>query len=131
MVEDDMARRVAGAVADVEGQLADRHRVAVDQVAVRLERLAVDSVALAILLQPGDPEQVVFVRPFDRHAQLLGEDAGLAAMVDMAVGQQDLLDRDAVLGGAAFSRRGRRPDRRRRRASSRCTTAGCNSAAAE
>ena len=34
MVEDDMARRVAGAMADVEDQLADRDRVTIDQVAV-------------------------------------------------------------------------------------------------
>ena len=44
-----------------------------------------------------DPEAILFVRPFDRHAELLGENAGAAAMVDMAVGQQDLLDRHARL----------------------------------
>ena len=52
-----MAGRVAGAMADVEGQLADRHRVAVDQPAVGLERLAGDAVARAVLLEPGDPEE--------------------------------------------------------------------------
>ena len=51
----------------------------------------------AVLGEPVDPEAVVLVRPFDRDAELLGEDAGLAAMVDMAVGQQDLLDRHAGL----------------------------------
>ena len=51
----------------------------------------------AVLGQPLDPEAVVLVRAFDRHAKLFGEDAGRAAMVDMAVGQQDLLDRDAGL----------------------------------
>ena len=37
MMEDDMARRVAGAVADGEFQLADGHRVAVGQPAIRGE----------------------------------------------------------------------------------------------
>ena len=40
MVEDDVAGRVAGAVADVEGELADRRLVAVDEPARRLERAA-------------------------------------------------------------------------------------------
>ncbi len=56
MMEDNMAGRVAGAMADLEAELADRHRVAIDQIAVRLKRLAVDPVTLAIILQPGDPE---------------------------------------------------------------------------
>ena len=51
----------------------------------------------AVLGEPLDPEAVVLVRALDRHAELLGENAGAAAMVDMAVGQQDLLDRDARL----------------------------------
>ena len=38
MVEDDMAGRVAGAMIDVEGQLADRHLIAIDQPAVGFER---------------------------------------------------------------------------------------------
>src|SRR3546814_18394125 len=36
---------------------------------------------------------------FDRHAQVAGEDARLAAMVDMAVGNEDLLYGDAMLLG--------------------------------
>ena len=97
MVEDDMAGRVAGAMIDVEGQLADRRRVAVDQPAVAFERLAGDPVGAAVILEPRDPEAVVLVRPLDLHAELVGEDLGRSAMVDMAVGQQDLLDRHLVL----------------------------------
>ena len=131
MVEDDVAGRVAGAVADLEGQLADGHRVAVDQPAVGLERLAGDAVARAVLVEPGDPEAVVLVRALDRHAELRGEHAGLAAMVDVAVGQQDLLDRHPGLRG-----RGLEPvevaagidERAAHRR--RCTTAACNSAGA-
>ena len=130
VVEDDVARGVAGAVADVEGQLADGRGVAVDQPAVGLERLADDAVARAILGEAVDPEAVVLVRALDRHAELGGEDPGRAAMVDMAVGEEDLLDRHAVLGD-----RGLEPvdvaagidERAAHRL--RCTTAGCNSAA--
>ena len=41
-----MARRMAGAVADVEGQPADRHFVAIDQVAIGREWLAVYPIAM-------------------------------------------------------------------------------------
>ena len=97
MVEDDMARRVAGAVADVEGQVADRHRIAVDQPAVGHERLAGHAIFGAIFGQAVDPEQIVDVRALDLEAELGGEDAGRSAMVDMAVGKQDFLERHAVL----------------------------------
>jgi hypothetical protein len=131
MVEDDMAGRVAGAMATSKRQLADRHLVAVDQPAVGFERLAGDAVARAVLGEPGDPEAVVLVRALDLHAQLVGEDPGRSAMVDMAVGEQDLLDRHARLPSPPPSAgRGRRRDRRRRRASSWCTRSGSNSAAA-
>src|SRR3546814_17159650 len=45
--KDDMPRRVPRTVDDVEGQRADRHRVAVVQPAVRLERLAAHPEACA------------------------------------------------------------------------------------
>src|SRR4030095_13377967 len=71
MVEHDMARRVARAMADVEGQVADRDSVAVDQIAVGLKWLAFYAVAMAVILQPGDPKQILLMRPFDRHSQFL------------------------------------------------------------
>src|SRR6185503_7185442 len=97
MVEDDMARRVAGTVPNVERELADSDLIAVDQPARRLERAADHSVARTVLAEPLDPETVVLVRALDRDAELLREDSGAAAMVDMAVGEQDLLDRHAGL----------------------------------
>src|SRR5688500_8482683 len=97
VMEDDMAGRVAGAVADVEGEVADGHLVAVDKIAVGFERPALDAIFPPVLLQPVDPEEIVLVRAFDRHAELLGKYTGLAAMVDMAVGEQDLLDHHAGL----------------------------------
>ena len=102
MVEHDMARRVAGAVIDVEGQLPHGHLVAVRQPARRLEHRAADAIGAPVLVEPGDPEPVRLVRPLQRHAQLLGELARRAAMIDMAVRHQDLLDGHALLprGGA-------------------------------
>src|SRR6185369_4177954 len=97
MVEDDMARRVAGAVADVQRQLADGHLVSVDKPAGGRERPTGDAVILAVLVQPSDPEDVVLVRAFDLDVQFLRENPGAAAMVDVAVRQQDLLDRHADL----------------------------------
>ena len=97
MVEDDMAGRMAGAMIDVQGELADRHLIAVMQPAIGLEALPRHVPALAILRQPVDPEPVILVRPLDRHAQVVGQHARLAAMVDMAMGDEQLFDRDAML----------------------------------
>ena len=91
-----MAGRVAGAVADVEGQLTNRRRVAVLEPAVGLEWLALDPPALSVVLEPRNPEAVGLVRAFDWDAEFLRQDAGRPAMVDVPVGQQDLLDRDAL-----------------------------------
>ena len=97
MVEDDVAGRVAGAVADVEGELADARLVAVDEPARGFERLAGDAVFGTVLVKPLDPVDVGFVRSLDRHAELFRQDAGAPAMVDMAMRQQDLLDRHTGL----------------------------------
>ena len=51
----------------------------------------------AVLGEAVDPEAVVLVRALDRHAELGGEDPGRSAMVDVAVGEEDLLDRHAML----------------------------------
>ena len=42
-----------------------------------------------------DPEAFLALRAFDRHAEALRQFAGAAGMVDVAVGEQDLLDPDA------------------------------------
>ncbi len=44
-----------------------------------------------------DPEFVIRVRPFDRHAQPFGEHAGQPAMIDMAMGDEQFLDGHAML----------------------------------
>src|SRR5207244_2077745 len=95
------ARRMPGAMADIEGEVADGHAVTVHEPTRRLEGATGDSVFRSVFRETVDPETVLFMGPFDRHGELLGENAGAAAMVDMAVGEQDLVDRYARL----FSRR--------------------------
>src|SRR3546814_11989891 len=68
------------------------------QPARRLERLAIDAVTRAVIVEPRDPEPVVLVRSFDRQAQLLGENARLPAIVDMPVSAENLLQRHPGLG---------------------------------
>src|SRR3546814_15349647 len=71
VVKDDMPRRVPRTVDDVEGQRADRHRVAVVQPAVRLERLAAHPEACAVLAAPPHPKAVGPARSLDRPPALL------------------------------------------------------------
>src|SRR3546814_1338672 len=97
MVEHDMAGRVAGAVDHIQHQFAHRHTVAVLKPAVRLERPSGDSVTAPVIGQPRDPEAVRLMRAFDRHAQFFGKDSGRAAMIDMAMGDENLLYRHAML----------------------------------
>ena len=113
--EHDMARRVAGAVHDVEGEVAEAHRLAVAQPAVGHERLVDREVVLgARVRQALDQEQVVLVRALDLDAVMLGHGAGGRGVVDMAVGQQHLGDLDALLvDRLPAACRSRRRDRRR------------------
>src|SRR3546814_18459436 len=92
-----MARGGPRTMDDSEGQVADRHRIAVVQPAVGFERLTAHPEAGTVLAQPLVPETVVLVRPLDRHAKLLREHARLHAMVKMAVGEEELLDRHTRL----------------------------------
>ncbi len=66
-----MAGRVAGAVNDVEGQLANRHCVAMDEPTVGLKCLGMHAPFAAIIAQLRDPEAIIFMRAFNRHAELL------------------------------------------------------------
>src|SRR4051794_558559 len=97
VVEYNMARRVPGAMTNVEGQFADRDLVAVVEPARWLERATGDTVLGAVLGKAVNPVTIGLVRPFDLHAEFLGENSGAAAMVDMAMRQQDLLNRDSGL----------------------------------
>src|SRR3569832_1588503 len=92
-VKYDMAGRVARAVANVEGQFADIDLVTIGQPARRFERSAYDVIFGTVLGKTVDPVTVGLMRPLDRNAKLGGKQPGATAMVDMAVGQQDLFDR--------------------------------------
>ena len=92
MVEDDMPRSVSGRMVDGEGKIANGDFIALVKPAVWLERPGLDPIPLTVLGQLRNPITVCLVRPLDQDPQLLGEHAGLPAMVDMPVGQQDLLD---------------------------------------
>ena len=98
-MKDDVPRRVAGAMPHLERELADLDLVAVVQPAARFEGAADDPVFGAVGAQLLDPEAILFVRALDRDAQLFGENPGSPAMIDVAVGQQDLLERHAGLVG--------------------------------
>src|SRR4051812_41609782 len=105
MMEDDVARRVAGAVAHVEGEVADVRGVAIVQPSRRLEGPTGDAVLHPVLFEPFDPEAVLLMRTLDWHAEFVGEDASAAAMIDMAVGEQDLFDCDPGLLSRRFQPR--------------------------
>src|SRR3546814_16575751 len=62
-------------------------------------RHAANPVFAAVLVEPRAPEAILLVRPLDRHAEIVGERLRLAAMIDLAVGEQDLLARDAMMRG--------------------------------
>src|SRR4051794_3260706 len=96
--EDDAAGRVPRAVQDVEGKLADRDRVALVEPAVRRNVSRLDHAVLAPALDELiEQELVVPVRALDRHAEPLLELGRAAGVIDMAMGQKNLLGRDAGL----------------------------------
>lgn len=89
VVEDHVPWCVAGAVADIQNQFANGHRVAIVKPAIRLERFAMKAPATAVLRQLRDPEAVGLVWAFNGNPELLCEDARLARVIDMTVGEQD------------------------------------------
>ena len=108
-VEDDVPRRVPGAVAHRQRALPDLHRIAVVQPARRREGLGRrEAEHLRLLAQAVDPELVGRVWSDDGQLQLARQRAGAAGMVDVGVGEQDLLERHAQRR-AASRMRGRSP----------------------
>jgi class 3 adenylate cyclase len=81
----------------IELHLAHGHRIAIIQPAIRFEHFAANAPALAIFIQPRNPEPVRFMRAFNGHAQFLGEHAGNAAVIDVAVGDEQFFDGDTGL----------------------------------
>src|SRR3546814_3154121 len=73
MMKDDVTRRVARTMEHVEAQAAEFDHIAVRQPAIRRKAARRrKAVARRRFGQAFDPEQVILVRPLDRHAKLLG-----------------------------------------------------------
>jgi hypothetical protein len=89
---------MARAVQDVEGEIADRDLIAFVEPAVGPE-IAHARHAETLATRDDIVEQVFVgdMRAFDLHLQRVAQIGGAADMVDMAVGEPDLLDRDAGL----------------------------------
>lgn len=88
---------VAGAVVDVEDDLAECHGVAVLQPALRRKYAPWGLVEhLALLGQQVDPECVVPVGAFDGECPLLGQCCRSASMVDVGVGNEDFCQLNAL-----------------------------------
>src|SRR5881409_1103257 len=98
MEEDHVAGRVAGAVIDLEFGLAEADALAVVEPAIGRERARVGHAPARAA--PGDvvdPELVVGVRPFDGYAGRRLQRRRTAGVVEMAVRDPDLLERQVLI----------------------------------
>lgn len=97
--EDDVPRCVARAVNDGQRLPPDRYDVVIVEPAIRCQRWhRWQSEHLTLDRQRIQQECVVTVRTDHRDPQLSSKGAGAADMVDVPVGQQDLLHRQARFG---------------------------------
>lgn len=94
-----MPWRVAWAMQHIERQIADLHLIAVMQPAIGREgSCTFNAILRADIGCHVDPELIIRMRAFDRHAEIGRKHAGEAAMIDMTVGDEQLFDGDTVLG---------------------------------
>ncbi len=97
MHEHHMARRMSGAVIDVENEIPHRHRVAIFQPAVRRETARGRKAVLPRGLRHAlDPEGVVAVRPFDGELELFGDILHRTGMIQMPMRDQQFFQRHAA-----------------------------------
>jgi len=100
MEEHHMTRRVTRCVNNLQDLFANRDGITVLEPAIRFEGLTAGKTEHAALVgHTLDPEQVVTLRPLDRHIQLARKLRRAAGVVDVSVRDQDLLDRHAELFG--------------------------------
>lgn len=90
VIEDDMSRRVSRAMDYIERKVAYGYRIAILQPSIGFKGFGVHAPASAVIVQLSDPEAVVLMRAFDLEAQLLRQDSGLPAMVEMTVCDEQL-----------------------------------------
>ena len=101
-MENNMAGRVAGAVIHIECKIADRYRIAILQPTIRLKRFRIHPVFAAIIAELRNPEAILLMRAFNGHAEFPGQNSRLAAMIKVAMGEEDFLNRHAVLRSSSF-----------------------------
>ena len=77
----------------IEFQLAHRHLIAILEPTIRLESMRFHVPARTVVIKLRDPEPVLLVRAFNRHAHFLGKHTRHAAVVEMAMGDENLLQR--------------------------------------
>ena len=92
MNEDHVSRRVARAMVHLQHLFSETHFVAVVQPTVRHKGLAGRKPKLVTPLRQGvEQKAVVLVRPFDRKPQFARHPADCAHVIEVAMGDQDLL----------------------------------------
>ena len=101
MEENDMSRRMPGAMPDIEGEPGKLHLVAILQPAVRTKGAeGAETVFGGLVGQGLDEKEVVFMRPLDGDTEFPGEVSCGRGMVEMTMRQQDLLDCDPQFRGS-------------------------------
>ena len=91
--EDHMARGMSGTVIDLHGFVAELNRVTFLQPPVGREGLRVaEAEALALCRQLIDPESVFGVRSVDLHAVVISERLCSAAVIQVSVREQHLVN---------------------------------------
>lgn len=91
--QDDVTRRVAGAVQHLQGAVTDLNRVAIGEPARGAELLGWwKAEHLRLLGQGVDPELITRVRAFDGQRVLARQGAGGACVVDVRVGEPQGLE---------------------------------------
>ena len=95
--EDDVSRRVPRAVAHGQCLLTDGDGVMTVEPAIGCEGTGVDAVFFARFLYLINPELIFRMRPFDGKVEAFREFGDAAGMIDMSMGNEDFLQRHAVL----------------------------------
>lgn len=99
MMEDDVPRSVTRAMGNFESEFTDAHFLTVGEPARGFEWSAGDSISGPVLGEALDPEAILLMGPFNWNSELLGENTGASAMIDVPVRDEDLLDPHSRLLG--------------------------------
>ena len=101
--EDDMARRVAGAMDDIKRETRDLNLVAILEPAVRPETAnCTEAIFGRLVWKRLDQKEVILMRTLDGNPKFLRQVAGRCRMVEMAMSEEHLLDGDASFGGGSL-----------------------------